>query len=189
MHEAIDTLVAGANDGDADAVKALFARVYGELKLLARRQLSHAADATLDTTGLVHEAYLRLAQPAGRSLHGHHHFFALAAKAMRHIVIDRARARLADKRGGACVHIGGIDDAADVVDGAEMEPDQLLRLDRALTELAADEPRLAELVELRFFAGMPVADIAVLQGLSERTLNREWRRARAQLHASLYPDG
>jgi RNA polymerase sigma factor (sigma-70 family) len=85
--------------------------------------------------------------------------------------------------------IAGIDDAVDVVADADMDPDQLLRLDRALTELAADEPRLAELVELRFFAGMPVADIAVLQGVSERTLNREWRRARAQLHASLYPDG
>jgi RNA polymerase sigma factor (TIGR02999 family) len=189
VDEAIDALVAGANEGDAEAVKALFARVYGELKLLAHRQLSCAADATLNTTGLVHEAYLRLARPTSRSLLGHHHFFALAAKAMRHIVIDRARARITDKRGGSCVRIGGIDDAVDVVADADMDPDQLLRLDRALTELAADEPRLAELVELRFFAGMPVADIAVLQGVSERTLNREWRRARAQLHASLYPDG
>jgi len=176
--------------GEPEVLREIVSLLYEPLRSLAHQRLRHAPlEDSLNTTGLVHEAYLRLAQPAGRSLHGHHHFFALAAKAMRHIVIDRARARLADKRGGACVHIGGIDDAADVVDGAEMEPDQLLRLDRALTELAADEPRLAELVELRFFAGMPVADIAVLQGLSERTLNREWRRARAQLHASLYPDG
>lgn len=189
MDETIDALVASANDGDTQALKALFARVYGELKLLARRQLSAAPGATLNTTGLVHEAYLKLAQPDHPSLQGRRHFFALAAKAMRQIVIDRARARLADKRGGAQLQLVVFDEAAEVASGDELAPDQLLRLDGALTELAADEPRLAELVELRFFAGMAVAEIAVLHGVSERTLNRDWRRARAQLHASLFPDG
>jgi RNA polymerase sigma factor (TIGR02999 family) len=189
VDETIDALVASANDGDTQALKALFARVYGELKLLARKQLSAAPGATLNTTGLVHEAYLKLAQPDNPSLHGRRHFFALAAKAMRQIVIDRARARIADKRGGAQLQLVVFDEAADVASGDELAPDQLLRLDGALTELAAEEPRLAELVELRFFAGMAIADIAVLHGVSERTLNRDWRRARAQLHASLFPDG
>jgi RNA polymerase sigma factor (TIGR02999 family) len=187
VDEMIDALVASAN-GDAQALKALFARVYGELKLLARKQLSAAPGATLNTTGLVHEVYLKLAQADGPSLHGRRHFFALAAKATRQIVIDRARARIADKRGGGQVQLVIFDEAVDVADADELAPDQLLRLDDALTELAADEPRLAELVELRFFAGMAVAEIAVLQGVSERTLNRDWRRARAQLHASLFPE-
>jgi len=188
MDETIDALVASANDGDEQALKALFARVYGELKLLARKQLSAAPGATLNTTGLVHEAYLKLAQPENPSLHGRRHFFALAAKAMRQIVIDRARARIADKRGGAQLQLVVFDDAVDIASSEELAPDQLLRLDGALNELAAEEPRLAELVELRFFAGMAVNDIAALHGVSERTLNRDWRRARAQLHATLFPD-
>lgn len=188
MDEAIDALVASANDGDTQALRALFPRVYRELKLLARKQLSAAPGATLNTTGLVHEVYLKLAQPASPSLHGRRHFFALAACAMRQIVIDRARARIADKRGGVQLQLVVFDEATDIPASDELAPDQLLRLDGALTELAADEPRLAELVELRFFAGMAVAEIAVLQGVSERTLHRDWRRARAQLHASLFPD-
>jgi len=188
VEESIDALVASVNGSDAQALKALFARVYGELKQLARKQLSAAPGATLNTTGLVHEAYLKLAQPAGPSLQGRRHFFALAARAMRQIVIDRARARIADKRGGGQVQLVVFDEAVDIADGDELAPDQLLRLDGALTELAADDPRLAELVELRFFAGMAVAEIAVLQGVSERTLNRDWRRARAQLHASMFPE-
>jgi DNA-directed RNA polymerase specialized sigma24 family protein len=80
-----------------------------------------------------------------------------------------------------------LDEAVDVSDG-ELGPDELLRLDRALTDLATDEPRLAELVELRFFAGLQISDIAALRDVSDRTLNRDWRRAKAMLHAALYPD-
>jgi RNA polymerase sigma factor (TIGR02999 family) len=188
VDESIDALMTSASGSDAQALRALFARVYGELKQLARKQLSAAPGATLNTTGLVHEVYLKLAQPASPSLHGRRHFFALSARAMRQIVIDRARARIADKRGGGQVQLVMLDEAVDIAEGDELAPDQLLRLDGALTELAADEPRLAELVELRFFAGMSVAEIALLQGVSERTLNRDWRRARAHLHAALFPD-
>jgi RNA polymerase sigma factor (TIGR02999 family) len=183
----VTALIDAAGSGDADALKALFARVYDELKLLARRQLNAASDATLNTTGLVHEAYLKLVQPDGQDLRGRVHFFALAAKAMRQIVIDRARARVAEKRGGAGAQIVDLDEAADVADG-ELGPDELLRLDRALTALGTEQPRLADLVELRFFAGLEIADIATLQGVSARTLNRDWRRAKATLHAALYPD-
>jgi len=154
---------------------------------MAHHQLASAAGYTLNTTGLVHEVYLKLAQPEGRDLHGRAHFFALAAKAMRQIVIDHARARVAGKRGGGRVQMVELDEAVEVADG-ELGPDELLRLDRALTHLGDDEPRLADLVELRFFAGLEIADIATLQGVSTRTLNRDWRRAKAMLHAALYPE-
>lgn len=183
----VTALIEAAETGDAVAVKALFAHVYDELKLLARKQLAASSGHTLNTTGLVHEAYIKLAQPGGQDLRGSVHFFALAAKAMRQIVIDRARARLADKRGGAHLQIVDLDEAGDVVD-VELGPDELLRLDRALTDLGNDEPRLADLVELRFFAGLEITEIAALHGVSDRTLNRDWRRAKAQLHAALYPD-
>jgi len=182
----ITRLVQAAGEGDRAAFEALFARVYDELKVLARKQLSLSAGHTLNTTGLVHEAYLKLAQPGGTDLRGRVHFFALAAKAMRQIVIDRARARIADKRGGGA-QLVDIAEASDIVD-SELGPDELLKLDRALTQLAADEPRLADLVELRFFAGLEIQDIAVMHAVSERTLNRDWRRAKAHLHAALYPD-
>jgi RNA polymerase sigma factor (TIGR02999 family) len=183
----VTALIEAAGSGNADALKALFVRVYDELKLLARKQLAASAGHTLNTTGLVHEAYLKLAQPEGRDLRGRVHFFALAAKAMRQIVIDHARARVADKRGGENLQIVELDEAAGVAD-SELGPDELLRLDRALTQLEVDEPRLADLVELRFFAGLQISDIATLQDVSERTLNRDWRRAKAQLHAALYPE-
>lgn len=184
----ITRLVQAAGAGDRAAFEALFARVYDELKLLARKQLGAASGHTLNTTGLVHEAYLKLAQPGGNvDLRGRVHFFALAAKAMRQIVIDRARARIADKRGGGNVQLIDIAEASEIAD-SELGPDELLKLDRALTQLAADEPRLADLVELRFFAGLEIQEIAALHEVSERTLNRDWRRAKAHLHAALYPD-
>jgi RNA polymerase sigma factor (TIGR02999 family) len=183
----VTELIDAANRGDDAAMQALFTRVYGELKQLARRQLAASAHPTLNTTGLVHEAYMRLAQPQAGSLHGRAHFFALAAKAMRQIVIDHARARTADKRGGRHLEVLQLDEAASLADGG-LGPYDLLRLDRALTELEQDDARLARLVELRFFAGLPIADIAVLQQVSERTLERDWRRAKALLHAVLYPE-
>jgi RNA polymerase sigma factor (TIGR02999 family) len=183
----VTALIEAAGSGEAAAVKALYSRVYEELKLLARKQLAGSAGHTLNTTGLVHETYLKLAQPEAQELQGRVHFFALAAKAMRQIVIDHARARLAEKRGGSDVQLVALDEAVGIVDG-ELGPEELLRLDRALMQLERDEPRLASLVELRFFAGLSVADIATLQSVSERTLNRDWRRAKAELHAALYPD-
>lgn len=184
----ITALVEAANGGDAQALSALFTRVYDELKLLARRQLADSAGHTLNTTGLVHEAYLKLGQPSERNLHGRRHFFALAAKAMRQIVIDHARARLTEKRGGSGLCLVGLDDALGVASPGP-ESDELLRLDRALDQMEAEEPQLAQLVELRFFAGLEVADIAIIQSLSERTVVRNWRRAKVLLYADLHPDG
>jgi RNA polymerase sigma factor (TIGR02999 family) len=183
----VTALIEAAGDGDAMALQALFGHVYAELKRIAHQQLASSAGHTLNTTGLVHELFLKLAQPAGHDLQGRAHFFALAAKAMRQIVIDHARARITDKRGGTGLQIVNLDAAADVA-ASELGPDELLRLDRALVKLATEEPRLAELVEQRYFAGLSVSDIAMMQSVSERTLNRDWRRAKAYMHAELYPD-
>lgn len=188
MADDVTALIEAVGSGDATAVQALFARVYDELKVLARKQLRGAAAPTLDTTGLVHEAYLKLARRNGRNLQGRAHFFALAAKAMRQIVIDHARARVAEKRGGADLHVVDLDEAADST-GSGMAADELLRLDDALAQLGLDEPRLAELVELRFFGGLAIAEIALLHCVSERTVNRDWRRAKAQLFDALHPQG
>jgi len=181
----VTALIQAAGNGDAVALQTLFGRVYAELKQMAHFQLAASSGHTLNTTGLVHEVYLKLAQPVGHDLQGRAHFFALAAKAMRQIVIDHARARMTDKR-GAGQNVVTLDAAADVAD-SQLGPEELLRLDLALNKLATEEPRLAELVEHRFFAGLSVSDIAVMQSVSERTLNRDWRRAKAYLHATLYP--
>jgi RNA polymerase sigma factor (TIGR02999 family) len=183
----VTALIAAAGNGDAMAMQALFTRVYDELKQLARKQLASSFGHALNTTALVHEAYLKLAQPDPRQLHGRVHFFALVAKAMRQIVIDGARAQLAEKRGGQDLHLVELDEALGVADSAH-GPDELLRLDRALSVLEAEEPRLAQLVELRFFGGLGIGEIATLQDVSERTLNRDWRRAKAQLYDMLHPE-
>ena len=106
---------------------------------------------------------------------------------MRQIVIDHARARATEKRGGHPANILELDAAADVAAG-EMPADELLRLDRALTLLESEEPRLAKLVELRFFGGLGIAEISLLQAISPRTLNRDWRRAKAHLYVHMHPD-
>jgi RNA polymerase sigma factor (TIGR02999 family) len=172
---------------DAADLRREFERVYSELKRVAHRQLLEARGRTLNTTGLVHEAWLKLSRANLGTLGDEDHFLALAARAMRQIVVDHARAQLAEKRGGVQLQFVESDEAADVPGGG-MTPEDLLRLDDALSALGAGDPRLVNLIELRFFAGVPVEDIARMQAVSERTLNRDWRRARAQLFASLYPE-
>jgi RNA polymerase sigma factor (TIGR02999 family) len=181
----ITALVEAAGGGDVSARDALFALLYDELKRLARKQLRGASSPTLDTTGLVHDTYLKLAAPGRLNLEGRKHFFVLAAKAMRQIVIDHARARAADKRGGGSVLAVTLDEAIEQP-AQQIAPDKLLELDRALTTLEASQPRLSSLIELRFFTGLDLAEIAAMQEVSERTLNRDWRRARAELYAVMY---
>ena len=185
MDETITALIESAADGDGASYDRLFTRVYAELKLLARRQLRASANPTLDTTSLVHDVYLKLAQPETLVLRNRKHFFALTAKAMRQIVIDHARARAAAKRGAGQVQAVPLEDVAEVA-AAHVAPDRLLQLDRALSDLESRMPRLSGLVEMRLFGGMELSEIAALQEVSERTLNRDWRRARAELYAALY---
>lgn len=181
VESGIAELIAAANAGDLASRQRLFARMYEELKRLARRQLAQAGASTLDTTGLVHEAYLKLVGADEVALCDRAHLLALAGKAMREILIDHARARSAEKRGAgaAAVTLNG---AADVA-GEGMSPEDLLRLNDAIEIVANNEPRLVNLIELRVFAGLEIAEISALQSVSERTLNRDWQRARARLFA------
>ncbi|HET9226228.1 MAG TPA: ECF-type sigma factor [Thermoanaerobaculia bacterium] len=165
---------------------ALFDRLYDQLHRLAHAQLAaHGKPgATLNTTVLVHEAYLRLAGPAGIGAADRAHFFNLAARVMRHVIVDFARRRDADKRGGGAVKVE-LDEIRELAGPEAALPAELLALDVALADLEQTSPDLARLVELRFFAGLGLEEIGDLLGRSERSLKRDWRRARAFLLARL----
>lgn len=180
----ITELVRAAGSGSAPALQSLFTALYDELKRLAHRQLADVANPTINTTGLVHEAYLKLVQPDSLRLNDRGHFFATAAKAMRQIVIDHARRRHAEKRGGANQQQATL---SDDLDAGGLDPETLIHLDSALTQLHDMEPPLAELVELRFFAGLSVEQVADLRDISARTVIRDWRRARAFLFDTVRP--
>jgi RNA polymerase sigma factor (TIGR02999 family) len=161
---------------------ASFAAVYSELRRLAHRQLARdTPGVTLSTTALVHEVYVKLAGGQLVGLRGSEHFLALAARAMRQILVDHARARRSEKRGGGFV-LTQLEEGSVAVDGLGEE---LLAVDAALGRLEALDPRLARLVEWRFFAGLSEAEIATALGRTERTVRRDWRKARAFLFREL----
>jgi RNA polymerase sigma factor (TIGR02999 family) len=181
----VTMLLHAAHQGDSGAEGELFNRLYTDLKRLARAQLARGGRPgdTLDTTVLVHEAYLRLSGGSHLDAGSRAHFFNLAARVMRNVVVDFARRRDADKR-GAALRVSwpeGLDPAA-VGEGSEVD---LLALDAALARLQAESPRLAQVVELRFFGGLSLEEIAGLLDVGERTLKRDWRKARAFLLAEL----
>ena len=168
-------------DGDARASDALFPHVYAELRQLSARRIQGQPGAvTLSATGLVHEAYLKMA--GGGDWADRAHFMAVAARAMRQILTDRARARTADKRGGALRPVTLQDD---LVAGDEESLDQVLAVNAALERLEARDARLARLVELRFYGGMDVDEAAEVLGTSPRTTARDWARAKAYLRSFL----
>jgi len=182
----ITGLLAAARQGDGSATQRLMALVYDELRAMARRQLRRRRPGqTVTTTALVHEAYLKLVDHEGVTWQDRSHFFSVAALAMRHILVDSARRRVAKKRGGEDVRItldelrlGGEPDA-------EARAVEVLAVDRALEALAALNERLSQLVELRFFAGLTEEETAQVMGTSERTVRRDWRKARAFLFQAL----
>lgn len=165
--------------GTADA---LFGRVYAQLKSMAHRELGRASDQTLQTTGLVHELYLKLC--AGRELEfaGAGQFFSYAARAMRHILLDRAYHRMRVKVGGNATHVDLTDPC---VEQAAVRPQLALQLDAALNALEAADTRAARVVELHYFAGLGFDQVAQLVGISRRTVDRDWRFARAFLVAQV----
>jgi RNA polymerase sigma factor (TIGR02999 family) len=168
--------------GEPDAADRLLAVVYAELRREARRFLRRErADHTLRPTALVHEAYLRLAAQHEAGWENRAQFFAVAAQAMRRVLVDHARRRKAQKRPAARLQVELAEDAA----VAPPRPADLLALDAALEDLAARDPRRARLVELRFFAGLTVPEAAQVLGVSPRTVDREWQLARAWLHRRL----
>ncbi len=160
--------------------------VYDQLRAIAtRRMAGERAAHTLQATALVHEAYVKLIGDQDISWENRAHFFGAAAEAMRRILIDHARKRSSQKRGGGRSAV-----PMSVVDLAEdCDPSQVLALDEALTNLEASDPRAAKVVQLRFFAGLGVDEVAEVLGISERTVMREWAFARAQLFESLGDGG
>ncbi|MBV6522073.1 MAG: hypothetical protein MNPFHGCM_02218 [Gemmatimonadaceae bacterium] len=179
----ITGLLAGARRGEPDAFDAVLPALYADLRNAARRHLSRwRPGETLDTTALVHEAYLRLVDSHGSAYADRKHFLAVAATAMRHILVDYARERGAAKRGRGQAAL-----SLDVLQVAAPETrDDILALDEALTTLGKEHPRLARVVECRFFAGYSVEETAEVMDLSPRTVKREWQKARAFLYRQLH---
>jgi RNA polymerase sigma factor (TIGR02999 family) len=179
----ITDLLAALTAGDRSAMDRLMPMVYDELRQRAHRQLSRAgARGTLSTTGLVNEAYLKLVRAPQAGWEGRNHFFAVAATAMRSVVVDYARRHLAQKRGGAPRQV----ELDDTVIRVEQDAEELLSIHQALDRLAALDARLSKLVELRLFGGFSVEEAAEVLGVSERTVKREWSKARTMLHQLLY---
>ena len=184
--ESVTRLLREARAGAPEAPDALFAHVYDELVVLARRQRARwTGDDTLDTRALVHEAYLKLVDGEQIGAEGRAHFFALAAKAMRHILSNYARDRRRLKRGGSAPHVA-LDDAP-TLEGAASDlvadhADTLVALDEALARFEAVSPRQARVVECRFYGQMSVEETAAALDVSPATVKRDWTLAQAWLH-------
>ena len=181
----ITTLLASAERGDRAAADAVFAALYDELHRMARRELARrGGGVTLGATTLLHDAYLDISGREGTAFPDRNRFMGYASRVMRGIIIDYARSRQAQKRGGQFEITSLRTDVADVVaDAAE-----LTRISDALDELAAVDDRLSRIVDLKFFCGFSFAEIAGMLGVSERTVQRDWEKARIYLHQRLRSD-
>lgn len=178
----ITQLLRSYRDGDEDALGQLVSLVYSDLRRIARLQLRRLRPGqTLETTGLVHEAYLRLVDQQGAEWQHRGHFFAVAATAMRQILIDHARYLSRDKRGGGAEALP-LDDR---IVGLAEHAQELIDLDLALKKLAAIEPRQVRVVECRYFAGLTVEETAAALGIGQRTVEREWLKAKLWLRGEL----
>ena len=176
----LDARAGGASG--AEAAGRVWAAVYGELRHIADRELrAGRGSETLTPTALVHEAYVKLVDAARLDLASRTHFFALSCSAMRQVIVDHARRRQAGKRGGG--HRPLPLDAAPTL--AEAPAEDVLALDEALQQLAALDPRLEQVVECRYFGGLSVVETAEVMGTSERTVERDWARAKAYLYRAL----
>lgn len=172
--------------GESDAVDELMPLVYDELKKLARGQLARnpGARVTLNTTSLVHEAYLKFAGQSSLDLEGRSHFYAVAARAMRQVLVDVARKRQAAKRGGGVAPVEFEDRDKPI----ESEVEIVLALEQALLGLGTESERCVRVVECRFFAGMSVAETAEALSVSQRTIERDWMQAKGWLRRQLDPE-
>ena len=169
-------------NGNRDALDKLFPLVYDELRRLAANRLrGERADHTLQATALVHEAYMRLVEQHSADWQNRAHFFGLAAEMMRRILVNHAVKNNADKRFGNQTRLA-LDEMVDFTQGQDVN---LILLDEALTKLAAFDPKQAKIVELKFFAGLTNEEIAEVIGVSDSTIKREWRIAKAWLHEQL----
>jgi RNA polymerase sigma factor (TIGR02999 family) len=164
----------------------LFSEVYARLKAMAARQRErNGRPGTLGTTELVHELYLRMGSGESKRFAEPEQFFAYAARAMRHILVDAARHRMQLKAGGDQRRVSMTDPIVEAVGAVELDPAQAIMLDAALQALEADDPRAARVVELHYFAGLSLEQVAGLLGVVRRTIDRDWRYARAFLLAQV----
>ena len=178
----ITQLLRALREGGDGAIAALLPLIYEELHAMAHRRLTPGArELTLDTTALVHETYIRLFDRSQLDWQDRRHFFSVAAIAMRQIIVDHARRRGAAKRGGALQRVD-LDASHLAVDE---QAEEILALNEALSRLARLDERLARIVELRFFGGLSVEEVAEVMEMSERTVKRDWRKARALLHQAM----
>lgn len=168
--------------GSRESLDRLVPLLYQQLRAIAHRQIVRRANGgTLDTTGLVHEAYLKVVNQSRAGVRDRAHFLALVSLAMRHVLVDRAKARLRLKRGGSRTRITLKEDRI----APDDQPEALLHLDEALGWLAQLEPRLSRVVECRFFAGLSEDEIAEVLGVTVRTVQRDWAKARMLLRRAL----
>jgi len=178
----ISSLIAAADRGDGSAADALFTALYEELHGLAKRELARrGGGVSLGVTTLLHESYLEMAAREGTSFPDQARFMGYAARVMRGVIIDHARSRRAQKRGGQFEITSLVTDVADNA----VDPRELTRIGEALDELARVDPSLAQIVDLKFFCGLSLGEIAALRGVSERTVQRSWEKARMYLHRAI----
>jgi len=177
----VTLLLNEVSSGSGDAYAKLFPIVYNQLRNLAQRQLIREPGQSLTKTVLVHELYLKLFQQKNIDLEGKTHFFAIAARSMRQILVDHARKKKREKRGGKMKEVTYIDE----IMKEEQEPENLIRIDASLNKLANFDERLANIVEMHYFGGMNFEDIARCLNLSERTVYRDWAKARGWLYKEL----
>ena len=181
----VTRILSAIERGDAKATDELLPLVYDELRLLAAQKLSREAPGqTLQATALVHEVYIRLVGDGSRGWNGRGHFFAAAAEAMRRILVESARRKQSFKRGGGHHRV----EMTDVDATCYMPAEELILLDEALRHLAGEAPQKAELVKLRFFAGLSIDQAAEILGISRATAIRHWSFARAWLYHQVHRD-
>jgi len=177
----LSALMEAAERGDSSAVDRLFTALYSELRRLARRELERQGlPITLGATSLLHQAYLEIADKDGTSFPDLARFMAYASRVMRGLIIDYARSRHAQKRGGLFEITSFETDSENAVDDRD-----LVQVSEALDELAKAEPQLCEIVDLKFFCGFTFTEIAAMRTVSERTVQRQWDRARIYLHRKI----
>ena len=181
MDPTIASLIASADHDDRSAAAALFAALYSELHTMAKRQLDRGPSITLSATTLLHETYLDISRRDEANFPDRPRFMAYAARVMRSVIIDYVRNRRAQKRGGLFELTSIGTDIADTI-GDDRE---LGRISDALDELASLQPPLAQIVDLKFFCGFSFGEIAAMRGVSERTIQRQWEKARIFLHRAL----
>ncbi len=185
MERTISSLIAATDHGDGTAARALFTTLYSELHRMAERELARRGrGATIGVTTLLHEAYLGISARNAASFPDEARFMCYAARVMRGLIIDHARRRRAQKRGGE-FHITAVD--VDELARQDVDERELTLIGEALEDLAAVDPPLAEIVDLKFFCGFSFADIAAMRGVCERTVQRDWEKARIYLHRRIRP--